>query len=594
VNDVTTEHLGNSETAIDVVTLEIIQSALVAGCEEMAEAMMRTAYSPIFAEGRDFAIALFDREGQMIAQGTGCPSQLGAMPMLVEWSLYDVGLDNIHPGDVLMHNDAYRGGTHLPEFTMIRPIHVGDELVGFAANIAHHVDIGGKSAGGFPGDATDVFMEGFRLPIMKLYERGEPNRDVWRVYLANTRLPVNAYGDLHAMYSSLLIAQRRIVELVERYGVETYLGALDEALDYSERLMRAEIRNIPDGVYLGSEVMEDDGVSDDGPFEIKVMVVVDGDDMVVDFTGSARQARGPINCPLGVTASGTYNGLLQLTDPAIPTNSGCFRPIRLIAPPGTIMNVKSPGACYGGNTETHNRVVDVIHNALVGAIPDRAAAPTGSTCCNLTYGSLDPDTGEYSANYQWDAIGWGGSDRHDGNSAIIAPGGNSRIQSIEVIENRFPWLVHSYGLRPDSGGPGRHRGGLGTVRELEATRTMQINGLSDRFIYPARGLEGGGPGATGEFMIRRAGSDEWKPVTEDSGAKSPSKFADVTVYPGDRVRFSTPGGGGFGDPADRDPEALRADLLAGYVSAEAADTSYGRAPDLHVAERPDAHDEVTA
>ena len=564
--------------ALDVVTVEIIQSALIAACEEMAEVMMRTAYSPIFAEGRDFAIAIFDREGEMVAQGTGCPSQLGAMPMLVEWSLFDVGLDNIAPGDVLMHNDAFRGGTHLPEFTMIRPIHVGEELVGFAANIAHHVDIGGKSAGGFPGDATDVFMEGFRLPIMKLFERGEPNRDVWRVYLANTRLPVNAYGDLHAMYSSLLISERRVVELAERYGAAAYLESLTEIVSYSERRMRAEIAAIPDGVYRGVEFMEDDGVSSDGPFEIRVMIVVHGEEMIVDFSGSSPQARGPINCPLGVTASGTYNGLLQLTDPEIPTNCGSFRPIRLIAQPGSIMNVTSPGSCYGGNTETHNRIVDVIHDALVAAIPDRAAAPTGSTCCNLTYGSLDPETGQYEANYQWDAIGWGASDSRDGNSAIIAPGGNSRIQSVEVIENRFPWLVHAYGLRSDSGGPGRHRGGLGTVREMEATRTMQINGLSDRFIRPAAGLQGGHAGAVGEFTIRRHGASEWRTVVEDSDAMSPSKFADITLHPGDRVRFSSPGGGGFGQPEERDPAALEADLVAGYVTEAAAAEHYGRRP----------------
>jgi N-methylhydantoinase B len=558
---------------VDLVTLEIIQSALIAACKETSEAMMQTAYSPIFSEGKDFSIALFDVNGEMFAQGTGCPSQLGAMPMLVEWCIHDMGLENIEPGDVIMHNDAYRGGTHLPEFTMVRPLHVQDRLVGFAANIAHHVDIGGKSAGGFPGDATDVFMEGFRLPAVKLYKRGVPNRDVWRFYLQNTRLPRNAFGDLHAMYGSLILAQKRVSEVVERYGFNTYFTALDEIKDYSERRMREEIRQIPDGVYRGVEVMEDDGVSDLGPFEIRVTVVVNGDEMIVDYSDSAIQARGPINCPLGVTASGTYNGLLQLTDPSIPTNSGCFRPVRIITRPGTIMNVDFPGACYGGNTETHNRIVDVMHDALVHAIPHRVSAPTGSTCCNLTYGGLN-ESGEYYANYQWDGVGWGAGQGRDGNSAIVAPGGNSRIQSIEVIENRFPWIVESYGLRPDSGGPGEFRGGLGTVRVMTAKAPMQINGLSDRFVVPAQGLAEGASAATGAFLIRRKGCSEWKTVPEDSGAKSLSKFADVPLSEGDSIMFCTPGGGGFGPPSQRDPTALEHDILNGYVTMKAAESVY--------------------
>lgn len=560
---------------VDLVTLEIIQNALIAACKETSEAMMQTAYSPIFSEGKDFSIALFDAEGEMFAQGTGCPSQLGAMPMLVEWCIHDVGLENIEPGDVIMHNDAYRGGTHLPEFTMVRPLHVRDRLVGFAANIAHHVDIGGKSAGGFPGDATDVFMEGFRLPAVKLYRRGEPNRDVWRFYLQNTRLPRNAFGDLHAMYGSLILAQKRVEEVVDRYGFDTYFSAIDEIMNYSERLMREEIRRIPDGVYRGLEFMEDDGVSDLGPFEIRATVVVNGDEMIVDYSDSSPQAQGPINCPLGVTASGTYNGLLQLTDPSIPTNSGCFRPVRIITKSGTIMNVDFPGSCYGGNTETHNRIVDVMHDALVHAIPHRVSAPTGSTCCNLTYGGLGA-SGEYFANYQWDGVGWGAGQGRDGNSAIVAPGGNSRIQSIEVIENRFPWLVESYGLRPDSGGPGEFRGGLGTVRVMTATAPMQINGLSDRFVVPAQGLAHGGKAATGGFYIRRKGSAEWRTVPEDFGAKSLSKFAGVPLEEGDAIMFATPGGGGFGAPSKRDYDALQSDVLNGYVSQEAARNDYGQ------------------
>jgi N-methylhydantoinase B len=380
------------------------------------------------------------------------------------------------------------------------------------------------------------------------------------------------------MYGSLILAQKRVEEVVERYGFDTYFAAIDEIMNYSERLMREEIRKIPDGVYHGFEVMEDDGVSDLGPFEIRVRVVVNGDELIVDYSDSSPQAQGPINCPLGVTASGTYNGLLQLTDPLIPTNSGCFRPVRIITKSGTIMNVDFPGSCYGGNTETHNRIVDVMHDALVHAIPSRVSAPTGSTCCNLTYGGLSP-SGEYYANYQWDGVGWGAGKGRDGNSAIVAPGGNSRLQSIEVIENRFPWVVESYGLRPDSGGPGEYRGGLGTVRVMTATASMHINGLSDRFVIPAKGLAGGDNAATGGFYIRRKGSDEWMTVPDDFGAKSLSKFAGVPINEGDSIMFATPGGGGFGDPTKREYEALINDVLNGYVTPEAAKKSYAHVDD---------------
>lgn len=560
---------------MDVITLEIIQGSLIALCNEMGDVMVRTAYSPIFSEGRDFSTALLDPGSEMVAQGVGCPAQLGALPYLVEWCVKDIGTGNLEPGDVILHNDVYRGGTHLPEFTMIRPIFVDGRLVGLAANIAHHVDVGGKSPGGFPGDATDVFMEGFRLPPVKLFQRGEPNVDIWRIYLSNVRTPHNSFGDLNAMHASLLVAERRLQALAARYGLGVVEAAFAHIKDYSERRMRAEIAAIPDGVYEGVDVMEDDGVSEDGPFEIRATVLVHGDEITVDFTGSSPQAKGPINCPFGVTASATYNALLQLTDPSIPTNAGCFRPIRLIAPPGTIVNVDYPGAQYGGNTETHNRIVDVIHSALAQAIPHRVAGAEGGTCCNLTYGGVHPGTGEAFANYQWEGVGWGARAAKDGNTTIVPPVGNSRIQSIEVVESRFPWLHEEYSLRTDSGGPGRFRGGLGSTRIMRALAPIEINGLADRFHTGPPGRFGGLPGGRAGYWLKRAGEEEWKPMTEAAGAKSPTKFANVLLNPGDQVMVQSPGGGGYGDPAQRDREAVLYDLEQGYISPEAAAKYYG-------------------
>ena len=560
---------------LDSVSLEIIQSGLEALCREMGEVMVRTAYSPIFSEGRDFSTALFDRNSELVAQGVGCPAQLGALGFLVEWCIRDIGLDSLSPGDVILHNDVYRGGTHLPEFTMIRPVFVDGEAVGMVANIAHHVDVGGKSPGGFPGDATDVFQEGFRMPPIKLFEAGEPNSDAWRIYLSNVRTPHNSFGDLQAMHASLMAGDRRLREFMAQYGVETMLEAFEESKDYSEKRMRDQIGKMPDGVYTAEDIMEDDGVSDAGPYTIAATLSIEGEQLIIDFTGSSPQALGPINCPFGVTASACYNGLLQVTDPTIPTNSGCFRPVKIIAPPGTVVNVDYPGAEYGGNTETHNRIVDVIVGALADAIPMLVAGAEGGTCSNLTYGGTDPATGEQFANYQWEGAGWGARATKDGNSVIVPPVGNSRIQSIEIIETRFPWRHHHYRLRPDSGGPGQFRGGLGSERQMEAVSDIEINGLADRFFKGAPGRFGAGSGGTAGYWLRRAEDSEWKDMRDAVGSASPSKFANVRLKPGDMITVHSPGGGGYGDPAKRDKERIKADLLDGYVTPEKAREAYG-------------------
>lgn len=567
-----TTHVTPAE--IDIVTVEIIQSGLVAICKDMGEAMIRTAYSPIFSEGRDFSTAVFDASCEMIGQGVGCPAQLGALPFLVDWCIRDIGLESLEPGDVVLHNDVYRGGTHLPEFTMIRPVFDDGRVIAFVANIAHHVDVGGKSPGGFPGDATDVFMEGFRLPPVKLYAAGEPDLNIWRIYLSNVRTPHNSYGDLHAMHSSILIGEARLQELRERYGRDTMLATFEHIKDSSEQRMRREIAKIPDGVYRAADWMEDDGVTDRGPFEIRVTVMVDGEQVVIDFTGSSPQAVGPINCPYGVTASGVYNAILQLADPDIPTNSGSFRPIRLVVPGGTVVNVDYPGAEFGGNTETHNRIVDVIHTALADAIPRRITGAEGGTCMNLTYGGEDPATGEQFANYQWEGIGWGARHDKDGNSVVVPPVGNSRIQSVEVLETRFPWLHECYRLRTDSGGAGRFRGGLGTERIMVAQSDMVINGLADRHEIAPPGRFGADGGGASGYWIRRNGQREWHSVTAE-GAKSPTKFANIALLAGDAVCVHSPGGGGYGDPADRGRDLIERDLREGYIGEERARVRYG-------------------
>lgn len=560
---------------LDPITLEIINSNLIALCREMGTVMLRTAYSPIFSEGRDFSTAMFDVNCEMVAQGVGCPAQLGALKFLVEWCIKDIGLENIFPGDIIFHNDVYRGGTHLPEFTMIKPIFYEDEIIAFASVIGHHVDVGGKSPGGFPGDATDVFMEGFRLPPVKLFIKGEPNKDIWRIYLSNVRTPKNSFGDTNAMYASVLRGEKRLYELINKYGVEIIKKAFNGIKDYSERRMRAEIEKIPDGLYEYEDYMDDDGVVRGGPYPIKVSILVDGDRIIADFTGSAPQTKGPINCPFGVTASATYNAIMLVTDPHIPTNSGCFRPIHLIAPSGTIVNVEYPGAEYGGNTETHNRIVDVVIGALSQAIPDKIAGSGASTCMNFTFGGIHPETGEQYANYQFEHGGWGARATKDGNNYINAYVGNSTVQGVEANEIRFPWLTKAFRLREDSGGAGKYRGGLGTVRIMKVTAPeIEVNALADRCLRGAPGVFGGMAGDKGGYFIKRKGMDSFKTFAEVFGTVSPSKFANIILKEGDEVMIKSPGGGGYGSPLEREREMVLNDLKQGYITKKTAKEVY--------------------
>jgi N-methylhydantoinase B len=364
--------------AIDTVTLNIIHNALTNIASEMALVMLKTSYSTIFNEGLDFTTVLLDRHGDLIAEKNYTPSMMGAIPHTVKWAVEEKGIEHFHPGDVLVHNDCYRGGCHLPEHMMMRPMFVGDRLFGFAGNIGHVAEIGGKAPGSFAADATDVYQEGLRLPPVKLLNRGEYVEDVWRIVLANHRTPHNTWGDFHAMIGSLETAERRIRELAERYDAALIEQATAELMDYSERRLRAEIRELPDGEYSASMLVEDDGVTAD-PFEVRVTIVIDGDEIIADFTGSSPQVRGPMNCTVVVVASAVYNAVFSVTDPhsLIPRNSGCYRPMKFIAPAGSVVNVVHPGPCVGGNTDLQPKLIDLLLKAFSQAVPERVAAAIG-------------------------------------------------------------------------------------------------------------------------------------------------------------------------------------------------------------------------
>lgn len=559
---------------MDMIHTNIVESAMVAIAREMGINVQKTAYSTIFSEAEDFTCALANRDGELIAVADFCPSQIGGVPLLVRSMVKEIPLSEMDEGDVIVHNDPYRGGLHTPEHTVFKPILVEGEIVAFAVCVGHFVEVGGLVPGGFPGEATEIFHEGLRVPPVKIVRRGKDVPEIWKLMLANVRTPRGNYGDMRALISAVDLGERRLKELVAKYGKEAFTQTVRDLLDYSERRMRAEIASFPDGRYTFVDRIEDDGI-EDREYEIHVAVYVQGDEVVIDYTGSSPQAKGPINATLGVAWSAAYNAMLHLTDQSIPRNSGCFRPIRVIAPAGTVMNVDYPGAEVGGNTETHPVIVCAIFGAMSKCVPERVMASEGTTHGCFVFGGHDALNDEPFGGFDFSYVGYGGRSFADGNDATDSINGNCANTPMEVFETRFPWIVEEYALRTDSGGPGCHRGGLSTVKQMVATGPMLVSQMTNRHKYGAWGLRGGLAGLPGATLFQAAGTSGWKTMVEAFGKVSPSKYANVPMRPGDRVRVMAPGGGGYGEPRDRSREDVARDVLEGYVSREQARERYG-------------------
>jgi N-methylhydantoinase B/oxoprolinase/acetone carboxylase alpha subunit len=559
----------------DFVTMNIIESTLLSICREMGITLMKTSYSTIFNESLDFTCAYADPDGEMIAVADYCPAQIGGMPLLIKSCVREMAGDKIEPGDVIVHNDPYRGGLHTPEHTFFTPIFVDGSFLGYAVSIGHVAEVGGMVPGGFCSEGTEIFHEGLRVPPVRIKRRGRDVDEVWKVLLANVRTPRHNYGDYRALISACELGAARIADVVRKYGEARFRETIADLMDYSEARMRAEIAALPDGRYSFDDYMEDDGI-DDRPYRIAVDVFVQGDELVVDFGRSDAQARGTINATLGVTCSATYNAILHVTDPTIPRNSGCYRPIRVLARPGTVVNVNYPAPSVGGNTETHPRIAYAVIGALAPCIPDRVFATDAATHCNFLFGGQDTRNDEYYVCYDFLCAGWGGRSFADGNDFLNCINGNCRTVPVEVYETRYPWLVESFGLTQDSGGPGRFRGGLGCTKTLCCIADeITISHMGDRHKMRPWGLLGGGEGGNASLLIKRKADRDWQTVCDAFGKVSPSKFGNVGIRDGDRVRLSTCGGGGYGPVAERPREMIEEDLREGYISREAAETRYG-------------------
>jgi N-methylhydantoinase B len=538
---------------IDSITLEVMRHALVAVAEEMNANLVRTAYSPNIKERRDCSCAVFDAHGEMAAQAETIPVHLGAMPASVAAVIQRI--DSFSPGDIAVLNDPYAGGAHLPDITFVAPVFDGAELVGYVANRAHHADVGGKEPGSLAGDAREIYQEGVRIPPVRLWKRGDLDRDLADVLLLNVRTPEERWGDLRAQRAACLTGTERLAALVKRYGRDGLKDGMAAIQDYSERRMRAEIQRLPDGTAEFADTLDDDGTSSEA-IPIRARIRIAGDRIAVDFTGSSRQVAGPVNAVSSVTHSAVYYVVRCMTDPGIPPNAGCYRPIEVLAPDGSIVSAAAPAPVVGGNLETSQRIVDVVLGALGRLLPEAAVAASQGTMNNLAIGGFDPRSGRPYTLYETIAGGWGARREADGIDGMHSHMTNTLNTPVEALEIAYPLRVERYELRAGTGGRGRMRGGLGVRRDITAVgHDARVSVLSDRRKHAAYGVAGGGEGALGANAIVH-------PDGEESEVAGKTSF---TLPAGHTISVRTPGGGGYGKPSDRPEEAEARDRREGRV-----------------------------
>jgi len=529
--------------SIDPVTLEIIRNQLESVATEMGHVLIRGAHSPNIKERQDCSTALFDASGRMIAQAEHIPVHLGAMPAAVETVLEK----EPKPGDVFVLNDPFTGGTHLPDITLVSTLVREGEIIGFAVSRAHHADVGGSTPGSMPPGARELYEEGLRLPAVRLVDGGEPNPAVTELIRANVRTPDERTADLRAQRGANARAQERIETLFDEHG-STLLDAFDAVIDYSRERVETELAALPDGTYRTRDALEGDGVTDE-EIPIEATVRIDGASLSVDFTGTAGQVAGNLNAPLSVAKSAVYFVVRAITDPDIPPNHGCYGPISVTAPDGSLLDPRPPAAVVGGNVETSQRVMDVTLAALAEAVP--AVVPAGSqgTMNNLVIGDR---AGEFTY-YETIGGGFGARPGADGMDGVQVGMTNTLNTPIEAMETEYPLRVERYALRPSSGGDGRYRGGLGLERTVTVETDATVSLITERREIAPKGIDGGCDGATGQNLV--------------DGEPVPSKTS-LDVERGTTVSVRTPGGGGHGDPAARDASARERDYRDGKTHRE--------------------------
>lgn len=558
----------NNNAKIDPITLGVIREGLISTVREMRITMSRIAYSSVLHEARDFSCALFDKDGQTVAQSEDLPGHVIPLPWIVK-TVIDQYKGDIHSGDIFILNDPYVGGTHLPDVTIVYPIYIEDELLLFPAMRAHWADVGGMTPGSISGKATEIYQEGLRIPPIKLYEKGEPVKAVMDLMFSNMRLPEQRRGDLRGMVGTCKTAEKRIREVVEKYGRDNMRKYMSVILDHSEERMREAISTIPDGIYFYEDYLDQSGSTAD-PVIVRLKLTKEGETISADFTGSSPWVRGPVNASLAVTVSGVFILVKSAIDPSGAVNSGTFRPIKVFAPEGTILNAIPP-APTGAFSEIRRRVSSVTLGALMQAIPDLLAGDVKGTANHTYIGGTDPRNDKDYVYYEYPHGGVGGFQGSDGSHTIACynSGDCSSIQSVESLENEYPFLIERTELRRNSCGHGKWRGGLGMRRDVKLLFSDgHLSVVSDRNVIPPFGIAGGLPGYSNSFLVKRGDQ-----LIEPS--EFPGKVTNFHMLKGDTLLEMSNGGGGYGDPLERDPELVRQDVEEELITSDRAHKYYG-------------------
>jgi N-methylhydantoinase B len=557
-------------TPIDPITLEVLREAFVSIVREMRVTLVRTAYSSILYEGEDFSCVLMDGDAQIVSMSKGQDHPLHIVP--IAWSMKAVREkfgDDIHPGDMFLHNDPYTGGTHLNDVALIYPLFADGKMFVFPVVRAHWGDVGGMSPGSLSGGATEIFQEGVRIPPIRIIDRGRPNAAALELIFANMRGPRERKGDFDAMIGTCMKAAERVEGLAARYGVPTVRGAVELLMDRAEQRMRRAIGQLRDGEYLYEAHLES-GRERLEPLTVRAKVTVAGDRITVDLTGTSPQTAGPTNVGPAMAPTGAFTIIKSFLDPGSDVNSGAFRPLTIITPPGTIVNANPPAPC-GGMVEVKYCVETAVMGALAPALDGRIAGDLKGGGNHCYVGGPHPVSGETFIFYEYPAGGTGGHADGDGNNTVRAwtESDMTTLQPIEAVEQLYPVRVEATTLREDSGGPGRWRGGLGLTRavRIQAPSTT-LSVLAEKAVLPPFGVCGGEAGARNRFWVRRDGQGI-------SPSPLPGKVGGFPLLPGDLLLMESSGGGGFGDPLERDPALVVADVAEGYVTRDAAEATYG-------------------
>jgi N-methylhydantoinase B len=555
-----------TRTTLDPITFAVVRNGLISAAREMYGVFKRTTMLPVLYEYNDFGMSIYDDRLNLIAEAPGLPIFVGSLDDCIERTLNAIGgRENLGPGDILVNNHPYLTAGQPADAALIEPIFHGETLIAFGALRAHMGDLAAK--GPYPTNSTEVYQEGLILPALKLYDGGRLNGDIVKILEANSRLPEETVGNFLAGAGSLRAGSRALRALVAKYGTDTYYTTIDELLDHGERIAREGIARIPDGTYVYEDYLDDDGTVPDQPVYLRCAVTVDGSDMTIDLTGSSPEVLGAVNCPWGYTLTTCRFTLKRLVSPAIPANGGEHRPLRVIAPVGTIFNPVAPAACFVGWV-TSLRLGDMIVNALAPALPDEIPAENGGDLVGVLAFLLHPQTKRWCFFWDDGGIGHGGRKGRDGMNALIHPmSAGIEYLPCELLETRMPIMKRRHELRQDSCGAGQYRGGLGTIAEYELLGAGQAVAICEKTkASKVRGIAGGHDAPEPNEVIMFPGTDRELRL---------GKRSEMTVTPGDVVICRPAGGGGYGDPLLRDPPAVAWDVRNGYVSRAVGETIYG-------------------